>query len=56
MKALLLKVALVFCTIGFLSACSPEVGSEEWCSDLKEKDKGDWSVNEAAEFTKNCLM
>lgn len=56
MKSLLLKVALVFFTIGLLSACSPDVGSEEWCADMKEKDKGDWSTNEAADFTKNCLM
>jgi len=42
-------------TIG-LSACSPEVGSKEWCADLKEKPKGDWSSNEAAEFAKSCLL
>lgn len=39
-----------------VSACSPEVGSEEWCSDLKEKPKGDWTANEAADFAKHCLL
>jgi hypothetical protein len=39
-----------------LSACAPEVGSPEWCADLKEKPKGDWTANEAVEFTKNCLL
>ncbi|MDB4173171.1 DUF3012 domain-containing protein, partial [bacterium] len=24
-------------------ACSPEVGSKEWCEGLKKKDKGDWT-------------
>jgi len=50
-------------TLGFVAlfglgvaACSPEVGSPEWCTQMKEKPKGDWSTNEAAEFTKNCLM
>lgn len=40
----------------FLSACAPEVGSEDWCADMKEKPKGDWSVNEAADFAKHCVL
>ncbi|MBC8269464.1 MAG: DUF3012 domain-containing protein [Rhodospirillaceae bacterium] len=39
-----------------MTACSPEVGSKEWCDDLKEKPKGDWSSNEAADFAKNCVF
>ena len=39
-----------------LTACAPEVGSEEWCAALKEKSKADWTANEAADFTKNCLL
>ena len=39
-----------------VTACSPEVGSDEWCNDLKEKDKADWTANEAADFTKNCIL
>lgn len=38
------------------SACSPEVGSKEWCEDLKAKPKGDWSANEAMDFTKHCIL
>ena len=40
----------------FLTACSPEVGSEDWCADMKEKPKGDWSANEAADFAKHCVL
>lgn len=40
----------------FLSACSPEVGSNEWCAQMKEKPKGDWTANEVADFTKNCIF
>ncbi|MDP6925587.1 MAG: DUF3012 domain-containing protein [Rhodospirillales bacterium] len=32
------------------------MGSAEWCAQLKEKPKGDWSANEATEFTKNCIL
>ena len=46
-------VATVFV---FAAACSPEVGSEEWCADMKEKPKGDWSANEAADFAKHCVL
>lgn len=42
-------------TVG-VAACSPSVGSPEWCTQMKEKPKGDWTSNEAAEFAKNCLM
>lgn len=38
------------------SACEPEVGSDEWCQDMADKPKGDWTANEAAEFTKSCIF
>ncbi|MEG3619314.1 DUF3012 domain-containing protein [Magnetovibrio sp. PR-2] len=50
-------------TLGFVAlfglgvaACAPEVGSPEWCEQMKEKPKGDWSANEATDFAKNCIM
>ncbi|MDG4718979.1 MULTISPECIES: DUF3012 domain-containing protein [Thalassospira] len=49
-------IVSVLMIAGAVSACSPEVGSEEWCADLKEKPKGDWTANEAADFTKHCLF
>ncbi|MFB9355600.1 DUF3012 domain-containing protein [Sneathiella chinensis] len=39
-----------------ISACSPEVGSKEWCEDMKEKPKGDWTPNELTDFTKHCVL
>ena len=48
--------ALAIVAVAGLSACSPEVGSKEWCADLKEKPKGDWSSNEAADFAKHCIL
>jgi len=50
----LLIVAAAF--VGMASACSPEVGSKEWCEELKAKPKGDWSANEAMDFTKHCIF
>lgn len=39
-----------------LSACAPEVGSDKWCASMKEKPKGDWSANEAADYAKHCIF
>lgn len=40
-------ITLVGCT---------KVGSEAWCNDMKDKPKGDWTANEAADFTKHCIF
>jgi len=39
-----------------LTGCAPEVGSEKWCSNLEEKPKGDWSLNEATDYAANCVL
>ncbi len=55
MKQLAAIFASLVMIIG-LSACAPEVGSEAWCQDLKEKPKGDWTANELGDFTKHCVL
>nr|WP_275098485.1 DUF3012 domain-containing protein [Sedimenticola hydrogenitrophicus] len=39
-----------------VTGCAPEVGSEEWCLAMKEKPKGDWTANEAADFAQHCIL
>lgn len=39
-----------------ITACSPKVGSDEWCKAMKEKPKGDWTANELSDFTKHCIF
>lgn len=48
----------VFITLAVLqlTACSAEVGSEEWCNDLKEKHKDAWTAGEAKDYAKHCLF
>ena len=46
----------IFASLVFLTACSPEVGSEAWCKDMEAKPKGDWTANEAADYAKNCVF
>jgi hypothetical protein len=54
--AKIIYLALSVVTVLALSACAPEVGSDKWCANMKEKPKGDWSANEAADYAKHCIF
>ena len=56
MAARLLHAGVIAALFAMLAACSPEVGSKEWCEAMKNKPKGDWTANEAADFAKNCIL
>ena len=55
MKKILLLICALALTLSF-SACAPEVGSKEWCAQMKEKPKGDWTSNEVSDFAKHCIL
>ena len=46
---------LVACALA-LGACAPEPGSDAWCDLIDDKDMGDWTMNDAAEYAKNCIV
>jgi hypothetical protein len=48
-----ISILLLACVF---SGCAPEVGSDEWCEDMLEKPKGDWTANEAKAFAENCIF
>jgi len=50
------KISALLVTIALLTACAPEIGSEQWCANLKEKPKGDWTATEAKDYTKHCIF
>ena len=51
-----LPILVALAAFVLVGACSPEVGTKEWCADIQEKPKGDWSVNEAKDFAKHCVL
>ena len=55
-RAYPIVVALSIAVAAVVTACSPKVGSESWCSTKKETPRGDWSTNEAADFAKHCIF
>jgi len=50
------KLLAVLATVFVLGACDPEVGSDAWCQNMKEKNKGDWTATEAKDFAKHCIL
>lgn len=42
--------------VGLVAGCAPEVGSRAWCERMDEKAKGDWTVNEADAYVRNCIV
>lgn len=50
------KIIISIFSLILISACAPEVGSEDWCAQLKEKPKGDWTATEAKDYAKHCLF
>lgn len=50
--------SIIFLLFGFvfITGCSPEVGTKEWCNNLSEKPKGDWTINESKDYAKHCLF
>jgi hypothetical protein len=47
---------LAVVSLVLLTACAPEVGSKKWCKAMDAKPKGDWSMNEAKDYAKHCLL
>jgi len=50
------RVGLLTTLAAWLTACAPEVGSERWCEQMREKARGDWTANEALEFARSCVL
>lgn len=44
------------CLVLLLAACAPEVGSRDWCEDMRQKPKGDWTMQEAKDYAKHCVF
>ncbi|RKZ78351.1 MAG: DUF3012 domain-containing protein [Gammaproteobacteria bacterium] len=55
LKQLTLNISIVLFA-ATLIACTPEIGSDKWCTNMKEKPKGDWTTNEAIDYTKHCPL
>lgn len=55
MKKTILVIVLATFTFG-VAGCSPEVGSDAWCKQTKEKSKADWTAGETSDYAKHCIF
>jgi hypothetical protein len=54
--AMKLKMLVVVLFALSLSACGDRVGSEKWCAKLDEKPKSEWTMEQAGDYTKYCVL
>ncbi len=50
-----LKLLALVLTTFSITACD-RVGSDDWCENLKEKPKSQWTMEEAGDYTKYCVL
>ena len=52
-----MRIVVFLATILVLvSGCSPEVGSEKWCTNMKGKQSDEWTIKETKEYAKHCIF
>lgn len=51
-----LWIPAVLIGLAGIAGCAPEVGSERWCVAMRDKPRGDWSTNEALDYTRYCIF
>ncbi len=51
-----MKPWMIIAFAGLILAGCTEVGSKQWCANMKEKPKGDWTANQATDFAKHCIF
>lgn len=52
----LAAVLAAVCALSWLAACAPEVGSDRWCANMRDKPRGDWTANEALDYARHCIV
>lgn len=52
----LVKISVLLGLVAMLSACSPEVGSDKWCVNIKDTPTGDRTMEEIKDYSKHCLF
>ncbi|WP_323844012.1 DUF3012 domain-containing protein [Microbulbifer magnicolonia] len=55
MKKLFVLITAIFALLT-LTACEPKRGSEKWCKKMDETPKGEWTLNDASDYTKYCVF
>lgn len=50
-------IFLAFGACVLVSSCaSAKVGSKAWCENMADKSKAEWSINDAKDYAKHCVL
>lgn len=49
-------VVTLLALLPLLGGCEPEVGSQRWCEKMEAKERGDWTMNDAADYARHCIL
>ncbi|WP_193163969.1 DUF3012 domain-containing protein [Microbulbifer hainanensis] len=55
MKNVLILTAAI-AALFTLTACEPKRGSDAWCKDMENMPKGEWTLQDAGDYTKYCVL
>jgi hypothetical protein len=55
-EGLQMKHWMMAVVLAMLWGFEPEVGSDTWCDNMVDKDKGNWTANDATEFARSCVF
>jgi len=47
---------VVLLSLFFLMASCAKIGSKNWCEEMKQKSRGDWTFNEAKTYASKCAF
>lgn len=53
-KAFTLTISIL--ALFTLTACEPKRGSDAWCKKMDETPKGEWTLTDAGDYTKYCVL
>ncbi len=55
-KAKVVTCTLCLCAVFFINGCALLTGTELWCEYMEERPKTDWSLSEAADYARHCVI
>jgi hypothetical protein len=56
MRYQFLSAGAAIAALALCVACEPQVGTKAWCDMMNAKAKGDWTANQAVDYTKHCVF
>lgn len=52
----LIAYTLCLYAVFFINGCALLTGTELWCEYMEERPKTDWSLSEATDYAKHCVI